>query len=155
MVSRNPMATSRTKAPPKTPKKSPGRPTSLTPDVHARIVKAIRLGMTYRLASQYGGVDYDTFRGWRVRADTGEEPYFSFSVAVKEAEGEGVLQNLERIEAAAINGTWQASAWLLERRYPQEYGKTVQAQEHSGPAGAPIAYEDVSVLSAEDRAARI
>jgi hypothetical protein len=132
-----------------------GRPTLLTPDVQARIVKAIQAGMTYRLACQYGGIDDETFRHWKIRGATGEEPYCGFLGAVKAAEAEGVRQNLARIEAAAEHGAWQASAWLLERRYPQEYGKTVQTQEHSGPGGGPIIQEDISALSPEARAARI
>ena len=39
---------------------------------------------------------------------------------------------LAKIEQAANQGHWQAAAWKLERRYPQEYGRTVQNVEHSG-----------------------
>jgi hypothetical protein len=37
-----------------------------------------------------------------------------------------VVVSLERIHAAAQEGAWQAAAWILERRYPHEYGRTVQ-----------------------------
>ena len=47
------------------------------------------------------------------------------------------------IEQAAKDGTWQAAAWKLERRYPQEYGKTVQ--EHQGKDGGPIQVREVVV----------
>ena len=46
--------------------------------------------------------------------------------AVKKAEGTGAVVSLERIHAAAAEGAWQAAAWLLERRFPHEYGRTVQ-----------------------------
>ena len=42
-----------------------GRPTALTPEVHDRIMQALRLGATYELAAAYGGVSYETFRKWR------------------------------------------------------------------------------------------
>ena len=34
-----------------------------------------------------------------------------------------IVRNLFNIQNASNNGTWQASAWLLERKYPDKYGK--------------------------------
>lgn len=106
--------------------RSTGRPTSLTPDKEARILKAIATGMTYRLAAQYAGIDASTFYEWMRRGATEEEPFFQFSLKVRQAEADGALLNMKCIESAAINGTWQAAAWVLERRHPHEYGRTVQ-----------------------------
>ena len=33
------------------------------------------------------------------------------------------LSNLENIKTAGDMGAWQASSWLLERRFPERYGK--------------------------------
>lgn len=101
------------------------RPTKLTPETQDRIVTAIRLGATYELAAQYGGIHYDTFRVWM-------DKYPAFSEAIKKAEGEALVGWLAKIEKAANDGAWQAAAWKAERRYPHVYGRTVQAQEHSG-----------------------
>ncbi|MDW8214703.1 MAG: hypothetical protein RMJ55_14190, partial [Roseiflexaceae bacterium] len=43
-----------------------------------------------------------------------------------------IVEALRHIAAAAANGQWQAAAWLLERRYPQIYGKQTVEQKHAG-----------------------
>jgi transposase len=91
------------------------RPTKYTPDVVQRITEAIRLGATYELACQYAGINYMTFNRWM---DSKSE----FCEAVKAAEGKGAIQWLAVIEKAAKEGTWQAAAWKLERRYNKDYG---------------------------------
>ena len=58
------------------------------------------------------------------------------------------------IDNAAIDGTWQAAAWKLERRYPDEWGRRDRleldvkreaerlAQEHGLDAGQLIHLAD-------------
>lgn len=82
------------------------------------------MGATYELAAGYGGISYELFRQWR-------EKHVAFFDAVKAAEAEAAVGWLQKIEAAA-DDSWQAAAWKLERRYPNEYGRTVVDQKHSG-----------------------
>lgn len=103
--------------------------TKYTPDTVKRITDAIKLGATYKLASAYGGITFQTFNTWR---DT--KP--AFAQALQDAEGEAAVKWLAKIEAAASDGNWQAAAWKLERRYPQDYGRHVQ--EHTGLDGSPL-----------------
>jgi len=114
------------------------RPTKLTPDVQERICQAIQLGATYELAAQYGGVHYQTFLDWmeKGRADVAKQPYLAFYEAIKLCEGKAVAGWLAKIEKAASEGSWQAAAWKLERRYPKEYGRTVQEHQGQGKDGA-------------------
>lgn len=107
------------------------RPSKYTPDTVKRITDALELGATYEMASNYGGIDYTTFLTWR---DNKPE----FSKAVKDAEGRAVVKWLAKIEQAASGGTWQAAAWKLERRYPHDFGKTVQENQITGKDGAPL-----------------
>ena len=114
------------------PAKHPGGcPTTRTPLARERILEAIRLGSTYELAAYYGGMSYQTFNEW-VKADV------EFSDAVKEAEGEAALKWLKKIESAANQGNWFAAAWKLERRYPNQYGRTVTQTEVTGKDGGPV-----------------
>lgn len=92
------------------------RPSKYTPETVKRIVEAIRLGATFTLACKYAGIDYSTFARW---LHTKRE----FCEAIKEAEGRAAVRWLTKIEQAASAGNWQAAAWKLERRYPQEYGR--------------------------------
>lgn len=100
------------------------RPTKLTSDTIERLNQAIRLGATYALACQYAGIDYTTFRGWMVQGERAKSgPFFEFFQAIKSAEGAGAVRWLTTIERAAEEGVWQAAAWKLERRYPQQYAR--------------------------------
>ena len=115
--------------------------TKYTPETVKRITDAIKLGATYKLASAYGGITFQTFNLWR-------EQKPAFAARIAEAEGKAAVKWLAKIEQAASDGNWQAAAWKLERRYPQDYGRTVQ--EHQGKDGGPIAHAlDLSALSDE------
>lgn len=134
-----------------------GRPTKLTPECQERVVEALKLGATFELAAQYGGIAYNTFNVWRkrgaaelgrveqqkgrARVRTSEQPFVEFYEATKRAEAEAAVTWLERIEQAAQDGVWQAAAWKLERRYPQAYGRTISEHQGGDPDRAiPITY---------------
>ena len=109
-----------------------GRPSKLTPKTQERIIGAIRVGATYALAAQYGGVAYNTFNEWMKKGEAAKRgAYREFYDAIKSAEGDAAVKWLALIDKAAAE-TWQAAAWKLERRYPGDYGRTVQSVEHSG-----------------------
>lgn len=117
-----------------------GRPTKLTPEVQKTVCDTVSGGGTDRVACLRAGISVSGLGEWKRRGAAGEEPYAAFLAAYKRAEGDFGLRNLALIGKAAQDGTWQAAAWLLERRYPEEYGrKVVQGQfEHSGPGGGPL-----------------
>lgn len=94
-------------------------------ETQQKILKAIRLGVTYQLASAFGGVSYETFNEWRKTKP-------QFSDALREAEGEAAVALLAKIQKAATDGDWRAAAFLLERRYPHAYGRNVTDEEHRG-----------------------
>lgn len=109
---------------------SPGRPTKRTPETVKRLCDAIRLGASYADACGYAGVSFETFNEWR-------KDFPEFSDAVKEAEGSGRVQLIAKIQKAANDGNWQAAAWMLERRDPQNYGRTMRTQV-TGADGGPV-----------------
>lgn len=94
------------------------RPTKYTPETAKKIIEAIRVGATHELAAAYAGINQDTLTNWKKR-------YSDFSDAVKEAEGMAAVKWLAVIDKAAQGGAWQAAAWKLERKYPQQYGRRV------------------------------
>jgi hypothetical protein len=121
-------------------KKQRGRPLKLTPEVIEKIVEAIELGATFEHAANYAGVSYSTFARWRQWGEEAierrknpnikkgtkewnwEQPFIEFWEAIKGAEGQGVITNLKNITSAGKE-SWQASAWILDRRYPKDYGR--------------------------------
>lgn len=106
------------------------RPTKYQPDRVAAILDALRVGATVEHAAAAAGLHRDTVHAWRQR-------YPAFDDAINRATGEGVIACLRVVSGAATSGTWQAAAWLLERRYPAEYGRravTVAAAVQVGQA---------------------
>lgn len=101
-----------------------GRPTKRTKETISRILQAIEMGATRRLASLYAGIDDSTFYDWQAR-------FPDFADQVKRAEAKSALRWLAKIEQAANEGSWQAAAWKLERLYKAEYGRQINAT-HSG-----------------------
>lgn len=94
------------------------RRTKLNPERTAAIVEAIQLGCTYELAAKYAGIDPATFYAWMSRGRQEEEGiYFEFHKTVQKAISKGAVANLAIIQRAAKEGSWQASAWIMERRH--------------------------------------
>jgi hypothetical protein len=118
-----------------------GRPPAVTPKVLEALLKALEIGATHKIASQYAGISLSTFqlylsKGRKDREDGVSSIYSNFSDAVEKAESSGTIQDLERIRKAADEGIWQAAAWRAERRWPDEYGRRVTQVQ--GPDGGPV-----------------
>lgn len=96
------------------------RPSKLTAEVERAICDALKAGATRRMAAEYAGVGESTMRTWCAAKGA---RFRSFQAALKAAEAKGDVGALAVIRQAAQNGTWQAAAWLLERRHPAEYGR--------------------------------
>lgn len=122
------------------------RPTKLNDEVTAKICEALRTGNTRRAACAYAGIDQDTLGNWLRRSS-------DFSDAVKKAESDceisyaavikraavghdvykkvtktktvGEVSVVETTETISREFEWQAAAWWLERRKPEDYARFV------------------------------
>jgi hypothetical protein len=119
------------------------RPTDCTPEVIEAIADAVRIGCTYRLACQSVGITAGTLSEWKAKGEAGEEPYRTFSEALSRAEGEHA-RKLSKVLDNFADGTQEgldprvradAAKFMLERRHPRDYGRTVQEVEHTGSVG--------------------
>ena len=136
-----------------------GRPTDCTPETTRAIAQAISLGSTYKDAALSADVTYTSFRNWMVRGQAEfkrmkaagfrskphkrEQPYFEFFTAIKKAKSKGKAKLVKTIfQHAAMS--WQAAAWLLERRYPDQFALRTRS-ELTGKDGGPIQHEHASV----------
>lgn len=105
-------------------KKRTGRPTKLTDEAKAALLKAIATGCTPRDAASYAGVPFHRLQAWNRmgRVQNAREPYRSFHIAFSEAKRKtkvlvlGVL-----LEGSKTD--WKAAAWYLERVWPEEFGR--------------------------------
>ena len=126
------------------------RPSKLTTEIQERLFKAIHMGLTFREAARCAGIDETTFYNWKrkgKKANSG--PYHQFFQSLKKAEVIAEAKHLKVIHDASAGGQeivciketidkngevvssivhqkqtipdWKASAWLLERRYPEKF----------------------------------
>lgn len=120
-----------------------GRPTKLTAEVQDRIVGALRAGSYQETAARYAGISPKTFYEWmnRGESDDPEQTLFrEFREAVERAKADAEIRDLLLIDKAANDGSWQAAAWKLERKFPHRWGR-LQRTEVSGPEGSPLKIE--------------
>ena len=109
-----------------------GRPSRLTPDVQELLVQAMRAGAAKTSAAKFAGISHQTILNWQDRANQGEPEYVALFDELEKAEGAFVIRALAQIADAARKGQWTAAAWTLERRYPEEYGRRLVEQKHTG-----------------------
>lgn len=125
-----------------------GRPSKLTPEVQEKICQLLKAGNTFRTACEVAGIGWSTGLEWRQRGENrhssreGDDAYAEFAGAVQKAEEEAAARNVALIQKAAANGTWQAAAWWLERKFPSEWAR-IDRHEHTGPRGGPIQLQPV------------
>ena len=116
------------------------KPKLVDQELKERLLEAIRLGMYTEHACAYAGIASRTFRLWREKAENGVEPYASFWLEVNKAEADAIIRRVARIEQAGKEGQWQADAWLLERKYPDKFGRKEKLQLQGEP-NAPVEIE--------------
>ena len=128
------------------------RPTKLTAETQARFLQGLKLGLTIELAANYAGVGKSTVYRWMSRAEQEEGPYREFRDAVKEAEGICAAQCMARILKAAEGGSWQASAWVMERRYSYSARQEIKVESvEDGLDGADELIEKVASIAEQLR----
>ena len=107
----------------------------MTPEVHRAIVDSVKNGMTYRLACVRVDIDESTLYRWLTAGETLKRGQFcefrkDFMRAI--ADSAEVLLNQIRVKAPT---DWRAAAFMLERRFPDDYGRRTEV---TGKDGGPI-----------------
>jgi len=110
----------------------------LTEQREAILLKAIEEGMPLKHAAMLAGISYDSLNRWRIRGESEYAPpeFRDFCNALQRSEAIAMQRLVGRIGDAG-KSDWRAAAWILERRFREEFAKTQQV-EHSGPQGQPI-----------------
>lgn len=88
------------------------RKTKATPKTISIILSAISEGLTQREASALAGISEDTLSLWKQDSD--------FSEQIRQKQIENKLRHIKVINKASERD-WKASAWLLERKYKEEF----------------------------------
>jgi len=95
----------------------------LDDSVWSRLNQALSVGAYIEDACIFAGISSRQFRRWRELAEQNVEPYVSRWEEISKSESQAIVRNLFNIQNSANNGSWQASAWLLERKYPDKFGR--------------------------------
>jgi len=101
------------------------KPTKTKTAVKEEILENLRTGMTIKAAALLASISEKTFYNWR---DADEVFLKQCEEAVRFAEA--VL--LERVKQLAMDKMdWRAFAWILEKRFPDDYGKRQELKVES------------------------
>lgn len=101
-------------------------------------IRLCRAGMTDRDIAAYLGVAPQTFSRWINHPST--ENQRELCEAMKKGEVERKAALVMRVMEAS-DKSWQAAAWLLERKYPQEYAKAQRVMDTTDTAVLKAAKE--------------
>lgn len=92
-----------------------GRPRQLDATQKSHVLAILSVGGSRQLAAQFVGCTLPAIQ----RAARGDP---AFAQALRHAERQPILNHLKNIQTAAKQERhWRASAWLLERKDPQEF----------------------------------
>jgi len=137
---------------PDTPKEQ-GRPPIVSRDRKRarKVIKALKDGATMDMAAQRGGVSRRTLYEWlykgqdvrdardadeNARLTPYDDDYLWFLTEYEDAESEMKETLLRRImEAGEDRQKWQANAWILERRWPEEFALRQVIKNDRGQSG--------------------
>ncbi len=113
------------------------RPTTPTPELVEAICARVRIGVPVEAAAASLGVMPATLAAWNERGKRQEAPGACRELlqAVARAEAACQLHLVALLQRHARND-WRAAAWLLERRWPDEWGQPHTARcTSTGVAG--------------------
>ena len=110
----------------------------MTPDVQETIVDGINAGLTFGMSCARAGVNPATFYRWLEKGETAKSGAFrEFCDTVSRAKADSALRLVSQITLQAPTD-WRAAAFMLERRFPDDYGKRTEV---TGKDGGPVKVE--------------
>lgn len=96
-------------------------PSKFTPEARKAIVNSLKAGDFLEVAAAKAGVSARTAHEWMKRGGRGEKGYAEFLTDVEAANAHAESAYRGILNKAASEGTWQAAAWVMERRFPQRW----------------------------------
>lgn len=100
------------------------RKSKLTRELIDKAAELIKAGNFQKHVAQALGIPEGTWYRWLSEGEKEKKGLKrEFYESIKKAEAEAIARNVEIIQKAAKIGNWQAAAWWLERKFPDEWGK--------------------------------
>ncbi len=130
----------------------PGRKPTLEIDkqLTERICALLAEGLSIKSSCNLCGVSERAYHEWTRRGQAGEEPYAAFFDAASRARDSWKAKLIRRVDSSGEKGQWKASAFLLSRQFPKEFGtKHEEGQRGSNgllPPSSPAPVVHVTVM---------
>lgn len=132
-----------------------GRPSSMTPEIRAKLLEALRGGNYRGVACQWAGVDDSTLRRWmRKGLDEPDSEWAKFREEVIEAEQSAEVRAVALIMRGAESDPKHAQ-WWLERKFPERWGRKDRLAltgRDGGAIQAQVSTVDMTKLSDDELA---
>ena len=122
-------------------KREPMSKEKLTKEGIEKAVKYCRAGLPDCQIAAILGVPKTTYSRWINHPTTSNQR--ELCERLKKADAEREANLVSRIMRAS-DDTWQAAAWLLERRYPERYAKPTRPEDNTDTAVLKAAKELIS-----------
>lgn len=103
----------------------------MTPETQRAICESIALSIPNKYAAEEAGIDEDTFALWMRKGREGRAPYEAFYRAVTRARASSVKSLTIRVLGGGKGSS--GSAWLLERRFANDYGPRQKVELSEDP----------------------
>lgn len=127
-----------------------GRP-KLTQELVDRAIALKRDGLSNGDIICALGIHESTFYRWIGDPKNKLQRELSEGLKKEEAAFKQTLLTTIRSAALARNQYWTAAAWLLERKYPDEYGKADRRRDEEGAEAAPKIVLGVTVQPVQEQ----
>lgn len=117
--------------------------TKYSDEVHEQVVESVKKGYSITDAGLLAGLGKDTLWMWLSNGRHKAEQYPHFAklsddIAVAQAERRAdAVDAIVSVGTSQLPGSWQASAWYLERTDPENWGRKDKV-EHSGQDSAGV-----------------
>lgn len=135
-----------------------GRPIRLTKKLSDTICRSIRSGSFQSVAFEAAGVPESTAYAWLRRGQVAyaagdesdvEQPFIEFWQSLKKAVASSEQAAMRRIQRSSH---WQASAWYLERRFPERWALQSRIDSVAEQKSAALLDSILGAVSNESRA---
>lgn len=87
---------------------------------------ALRAGASRKAAARIAGISPATLAVW-------QNEYPEFLAQMEQAESELQLEALIQLQEARANGDAASTRWLLEKKFPEEFGKRIDLRMQFSP----------------------
>jgi transposase len=120
-----------------------GRPSKLTDELQAEIVDHLKTGNYIETVCALVGISKSTFYSWlnKGKTSTRTNKYSRFAYAVERAQAWAEARLVALISKQAEK-TWQAAAWLLERKHPSKWSRNRKEEQKPEEISSDISHID-------------